>query len=403
MTNPEPAVVGSTASEEDIPVLLKAVRDLAPRIAAAADDIERERRLPAALVQALADANLFRMLVPSHLGGEELDLATSSMTSAKVAKADASTAWCLGQGATYGLEAVRFDPETARRIWDDPRGVVAVGPGSGTAHVVEGGYRLSGQWRFASGGHHATWLAARGVPVHEADGNPLLGADGRPELGTFHFPAAAAMFTDVWHVSGLRGTGSDSYAVTDLFVPRSDVLASVRADSGEHGPLYSFPTVSVFGAAFASVALGLARASMDSFIVLAQTKRPVFGATLLRDDPVVQHQLGHAKAELRSAHAFLHLAIANAWRSACQRRSLPMDERVLLRLAITHAIHSGAHVVDVVYHAAGATAIFTSDAFERRFRDVHAITQQAQGADASFGTAGGFLLGADISRLGWTL
>jgi alkylation response protein AidB-like acyl-CoA dehydrogenase len=340
------------------------------------------------------------MLVPASLGGGETDLITFAQAIEEVAKADGSTGWCLGQGGGSAPVAAFMDRQPASALFGDRRTIISWGPGAGTAVEVLGGYRLTGKWPFASGSHHATWLGGL-AKVVDPTGSPRLHADGQPETVRLLFPAVDAEFSDVWHVSGLRGTGSDSYAVSDLFVPRAYAVAcnpfgiprpEMRCETG---PLYAFTLGSVFAIGFASVALGIARATLDAFIDLAGAKTPQLGSALLREDDVVQTQVARSEAGLRSARAFLHDAVQHAWALAGPDSTIPLKDRVLIRLAATHAIHTAASVVDTVYHAAGSTAIFISNPFERRLRDVLTIRQQIQGRQAHFKTTGQFFLGLD--------
>lgn len=384
---------GAAAADERGAALLDAARSLAPRIAALADEIERERRLPRPLVDALVEAGLFRMLVPASLGGAEVHPLTFARVLEEIARADGSSGWCVGQGAgSAPLPAVYLDRQAAAHIFRDPRTVIARGTDTGAAIPVAGGYRLTGRWLFASGIHHATWLCGIAA-VAASDGSPRQRADGGVTIVTLLFPASAAEITDVWHVSGLRGTGSDTYAVTDLFVPAAYAVFSSNPRH-EHGPLYAFSTTLLFATGFASVALGIARGALDAFIELAAAKTPRFGARGLRESAAAQSTAARAEADLRAARAFLHDAIRDAWEVACGGASLPVGQRAMLRLATTHAFRAAAGVVDAVYLAAGSSAIFTDNPFERRFRDIHAVTQQVQARPAHFETVGQFLFGA---------
>src|SRR5215469_13214937 len=194
-------------------------RELAPELAAAADEIERRRELPEPVVDALVERGLFRLLLPRSLGGAELLPADFVPVIEEIAKADASTAWCLNQAAGCSMTAAYLDPAAAREIFGGPHGILAWGPGPGTARVVKGGYRVTASWSFASGSHNATWLGCH-VPVVEADGTPRLNPDGSPVIRTMLFPKSNAQMTDIWRVIGLKGTGSDRFSVEDLFVPQ---------------------------------------------------------------------------------------------------------------------------------------------------------------------------------------
>jgi hypothetical protein len=195
---------------------LERARTLAPRIAESADEIERQRRLPEPLVAALHDAGLFRLLLPRSLGGAELDPPTFVQVTETLARADASTAWVICQTNGCSMVAAYLAPEVARAMFGgDPGGVLAWGPPSSSRAVVaDGGYRLSGTFNFASGSRHATWLGGQ-APIVEPDGTPRR-RHGAPERRTLLFPARDAELADVWHVIGLRGTGSDSFTVSDL-------------------------------------------------------------------------------------------------------------------------------------------------------------------------------------------
>jgi indole-3-acetate monooxygenase len=384
--------------------LIKAAKALVPRIAAAGDAIDRDRRLPQPLVDAMVEAGLFRMLVPASLGGPEVDLITFGEVIEIVAAADGSTAWCLGQGAGSAQVTGGLNREAAEAIFGDPATVMAWGPGAGTAVAVDDGYRVTGKWPFASGGHHATWMGGTARIVDEA-GTPRLRPDGSSEVRRMLFPASSVEFFDVWDVSGLRGTGSDTYALKDLFVPAAFSLPAAATGLPmpdqrlEPGEVYAFPLAYIYAVAFTSVALGIARGALDAFVELAATKRARGAEGLLCDDPVVQSQVARAEASVRAGRALLREAIDHAWIAAGPEEQIPLESRALLRLASTNAIHSAVAAVDSVYHLAGASAIFAVNGFERRFRDVHAVTQQGQGSQGHFTTVGRYLLAGNSAGL----
>jgi len=369
-------------------------RELGPELEAAADEIERRRELPEPIVEALIERGLFRLLLPRSLGGAELRPADYFEVIEEVAKHDASTAWCLGQACGCTMTAAYLDPEVVQEIFGGKRGIVAWGPpGPAEARAVPGGYRLSGTWSFASGSHHATWLGAH-VPILAADGAPQLRPDGGPVMRTLLFPKASAQFADIWHVIGLRGTGSDSYTVTDLFVPEAyTVLREAAAKPRQPGLLYAFSSSNIYASGFAGVALGIARSALDAFVELARDKIPRGAKSTLRDNNVIQAQVAQSEARLGAARAFLLGSLDDIWHEAAASGRLTIDDNTTIRLASTWAIHQAREVVDIVYHAAGATAIFENNPFERRFRDIHTVVQQYQGRQAHFETVGQVLLG----------
>ncbi len=375
---------------------LERARRLAPLVAAAADEGERRRRLPDPLVTALVEAGLTRLLLPRSLGGGEVDPVTFVRVIEEVAKSDASTAWVLCQISGCSMTAAYLDPAVAHEIFGDPRAILAWGPGpSGRAVAVDGGYRVTGSWGFVSGGRHATWIGAH-CPIVEADGTPRRRAAGVPEVRTMLFPAASTTVTDTWDVIGLRATGSDTFAVSDLFVPRAHTAARDDQTERRHGgPLYCFRTGNMYASGFAGVALGVARSMLDAFVALAGDKTPRGLRQSLRDSAVVQSQVAQMEARLGAARAYLLGSLQEIWAAVGRAGRLDLDQRVRIRLTATYAIHEAQAVADLVYHAAGATAVFTGSAFERRFRDLHTGSQQIQGRHAHYESAGRFLLGLE--------
>jgi alkylation response protein AidB-like acyl-CoA dehydrogenase len=340
---------------------------------------------------------MFRLLLPRSLDGAELDPVTYVRVIEEVSKADASTAWCLNQNCVCSMMAGYLDPAAAREIFGPPDAVLAWGSqgGDGFAQVVDGGYRVTGTWAFASGGRRATWLGAH-CPIVERDGTRRLRKGGMAEIRTMMFPIEQAEMKDIWHVMGLRGTGSDAYTVTELFVPEPH--AAKRDDPAERrhpGLLYCVPTGSFYASGFAGLALGIARTSLDELTKLAIDKTPRGQKSTMRENQVIQSQVGRAEARLRSARAFLFGSLAEIWKGVVDGGQMSFDQRMQIRLASTWTINESEKVVSAAYGAAGSTAIFQNQAFERRFRDIHAVTQQVQGRPVHFETVGAHLMGLD--------
>jgi alkylation response protein AidB-like acyl-CoA dehydrogenase len=374
--------------------VLERARALLPTIAAYADQIDAERRLPKPLSDALHEAGLFGMLLPRSLGGAELDPVTFVEVMETVAGVDASTAWVLGQTAGCSMVAAYLAPAVAREIFGAPRGVLAWGSGpQGRAVRVDGGYRLTGSWSYASGLHEATWLGAHTFVVN-ADGTPARHADGSAVVRTLLFPKAQATITDAWSVMGLRGTGSDTYEVTELFV--REAYAAARDDAAERrerGPLYCFSSGNLYASGFACVSLGIARALLDAYVALASAKTAHRAKRTLRESAVVQTQVGLADARLSAARSHLHATLRQVGASAAASGEVTLAERVRIRQAASYASREGREVGTLLYHGAGAEAIFSSGPWERRLRDLHSVSQQVQGRDDHFEAVGRFLLG----------
>jgi alkylation response protein AidB-like acyl-CoA dehydrogenase len=373
--------------------LVERAKVLAPLITQEAEEIERTRRLTQPVVSALIENGLYRSLLPQSVGGAEAQPQIFMQMLEEIAKVDASTAWCLGQCSVCAMTAAYLDLDVAHQVFDAPDSILAWGAIANEVQVVPGGYRITARWDFASGSRQANWLGAH-VRVVEADGTKRLKPNGTPEIRTIVFPAASATMHDVWDVIGLRGTGTDSYSVENLFIPEN--FAALRDDPAglrETGPLYGFTTFTMFGLGFAAISVGVARATLDAAIELARGKTSV-GLKAMRENNAVLGAIGRMEGNLRAARAYIYATAGEAWSEATQTGKVSEERRAAMRLAATWTIHQAASVVDAAYHMAGATAVFRANKFERRFRDMHAIAQQIQARDNHYEDVGRVMLDA---------
>jgi alkylation response protein AidB-like acyl-CoA dehydrogenase len=368
-------------------------RALRPAIEAAVEDIERTKRIPEPLLGELHRSRLLRMLLPRSAGGDELEPWTYLRAVEEIGRADASIAWNMFVANSSALIASFLAPEAARAIFDDPRTVIAWGPPNGCqAKAVPGGYRVSGRWSFASGCRAANWMGAH-CQVVEPDGSLRPNHLGRPAIRTLLFPVEQAVLEDTWHTIGLRGTASDSYSVTDLFVP--EAFSTTREDPSlrrDPGRLYAFPMQGIYAVGVCGVALGCAREMLESFRELAGSKVPR-GLKRLADNAVVQSDVARNEAKLGAAHAYLSETLHDIWDRVEGTEIIAVPDRARVRLACAHAIQAATEVADYAYKAAGTDAIVPGSAFERRFRDIHTAVQQIQGRTAHFEAVGQIMFG----------
>jgi len=370
-----------------------AITALVPRVRAAADEIEAARRVPLALVHAMAAAGVFRLCVPRALGGGEAHPSAFVDAIATIASGDGSAGWCAMIGASSGVVAAYLHDAVAREIYADPGAVTGgVFHPRGTA-VVEGvGYRVTGRWPFASGIEHCTWLM--GGCVVRAD-------DGPPRVRMMLFPSSDVRIVDTWTVAGLRGTGSHDMAVENVLVPAERSVSLIDDRPRATGPLYAFPVFGLLAMGIAAVALGIGRAAIDELVRLAREKAPQGSKRTLADRGVVQAHVAEAEALVRAGRAFLDDAIARAWDTAARGEPIGVHERALLRLAATHATTSAARATDLMYNAGGGTSVYASSPLQRCFRDVHVATQHVMVAGATLELTGRVFLGldSDVSQL----
>jgi alkylation response protein AidB-like acyl-CoA dehydrogenase len=258
---------------------------------------------------------------------------------------------------------------------------------------VEGGYRVTGKWTFASGCANATLLGGHSYIVEE-DGTPRKRTDGRPLDRTLLFPKSKAVISDVWHTLGLRGTASYTYEVKDLLVPEEETLDREGSEEPvERGTLYVFHDTYAYAAAFSALMLGIAQALVGELKAVAMTKTPRAAASSLKESPNFQSQLATLEARLRACRAYLHTTLDEIWDKVEATRQMPLEERANLKLATTYVINEGVAIATEAYRAAGQNAIFASAPFEQRLRDALTASQQLQGRPSNFITIGRVLLG----------
>jgi alkylation response protein AidB-like acyl-CoA dehydrogenase len=352
--------------------LLETARTFRPLILEQRDLIETSRRLPEELARELARAGFFRIFLPEAYGGLDLAPMEGLAVFEELARADASVAWCVWNGNTHWTVA-QLSSEAARTIHADPDIITANSTRpSGQAHVVAGGYLVSGRWSLVSGCELATWMVLWCV-VHE-EGKPRLTPSGAPELRFMLLPAAECEIIDTWTVGGLRGTGSHDVAVHEVFVP-SAYGSGFFDPYVLPEPRYRIPAFSRVIPGLGAMALGIARTAIDTLSEIAGAKTPVRTTTMLRDTADAQVRVSQAEALVRSARLFLFDSLERLWQGLLATGEVTMEARAQARLAASHAVASAVQAVDVMYVAAGASAVYTSCLLERAFRDVHVITQ----------------------------
>ena len=235
------------------------VRALAPLVEKWRDAGEQERHVPRPLFEALRDAGVFSMSAPQEVGGAEADEATVLQAIEELARQDGSVGWNVMIASGAAIIASYLPAAALREVYRGGPSTVIAGalPPQGAAIPVPGGFCLTGRWTFASGCHQADWMA--GTSAVMAQGTPRIRPDGRPDIRTFFLPVGEREILDTWHTSGLRGTGSHDWQVTDIFVPEERSFPILRDGPPEPGALSTRDFVAYAGPRVAAVALGIAR------------------------------------------------------------------------------------------------------------------------------------------------
>lgn len=354
-------------------------KSLQPLIDQHGPEIDRRREVTPEVVEALVANDMLRLLLPRSLGGQEIDLIEFCRVNETVAWADASVGWFVNQSnVSSGTSAASMPHEAALAMFNGPREGLAWGAKHGNSRAirVEGGYRLTGTWSFASGGRHTRLLGAHSN-VQNPDGTPHM-RHGRPDDRSFIFLRAQAKITDDWYVLGLRGTGSDTYTVEDLFIPDAHAPArDVIEERRENGPLYVIGSTLLYASGFCSVTLGVARRLLETYIELARGRQSRAATTIMAKNNSIQREVACMEAKLSAARAFLHEAAADVYKAAGDG-TLDVDKRMRLRLATTWGMNEATDVSIACYRGAGTGAILDKGPFERRFRDAMSASQHLQ-------------------------
>jgi indole-3-acetate monooxygenase len=373
---------------------IRAAQGLAPQIRRLHQEIERDRKLPSALVATMSDAGFFSLWLSRAFGGPELSFAEYARTIEALSCADGSAGWCAMVATVFSRLSGYLADDAACEIFGDGRGILAgsVNP-TGRAVAVPGGFRVSGHWNYGSFIHHSHWTVGNSIVL---DGDTVRrDGDGAPDIRFMIMPTSAVEIVDNWHVSGLRGTGSCDFRVHDLFVPEEHTLSAFAAKPVQPGTLYATPLITIFAASIPCVSIGIARAAIDAFVELAETKTPMGSTSRLRDKAIAQADLGRAEAILRSGRAFLFESVEEIWNHVAMGKTPTLRQRAIVRLAAAKAAEASVQAVDLLFNAAGGTALFESNPIGRCFRDVHATTQHIGTNASNYELAGRVLLGLD--------
>jgi alkylation response protein AidB-like acyl-CoA dehydrogenase len=372
--------------------ILVNARALAPEISARAAEIAQLRRLPRDLVDKLKAAGCFRVMFPKSWGGPEMPLPMQLELIETLAHADAAVAWCVKIGSDSGLFAAWIDERSARELYADIDFVTAgQAPPNGRAVKVEGGYRVTGRWGFASGCTHADVMIG-GCVVENADAH----ATGPPVV---HVLASADgwQIEDTWFAHGLAGSGSHHYSAKDLFVPDGHVL-DLLAPSGRDEPLYRLPLTASVSIPMAGTPLGIARRAIDEVCALAGKKIVAIPPppVLLKELPRVRLAIARAESLLGAARAYVYDTVNRLWNEV-ERGAVSMRARRDVGLARIHAHRVTCEVVQLMFDTAGPAAVYASSPLDRLLRDAVTINQHLLFNDGVLEQLGQMALGDDVA------
>jgi indole-3-acetate monooxygenase len=379
--------------------LLADIQELAPAIATRAADIEAGRRMPLDLIEAMKSIGIFRMFVPRSHGGLEVDLPTALDVIAALSRIDGSVGWTAMVGSVSTNFLPMLPRETYEQIYKNGPDVIVAGSGqpAGTAEAVNGAWRVSGRWPFASGCQHADWIGAICLVIK--DGKPVAGpagADGPPMVRGFMLPARDWQIEDTWHVSGLKGTGSHHIALRDKTVPAVNFFDIVAGVPCVPGPLYQ-AVMQLPPLMHSAVAVGMAEGAVDDLVALANTGRQQQQAPApMRESETFQGELGRIAADVRAARAALQVQAASHWRHALAGTLKDDALQTQGKQTAVWIATTCARAVAAGFALGGGSVLYETSPLQRRLRDIQAAAQHATMQQRNYVDAGKLLLSGSV-------
>jgi alkylation response protein AidB-like acyl-CoA dehydrogenase len=374
-------------TDEGIPSraeLLQRVAQIAPLLNDTAAESERRRTLCVEAVEALHQAGLFGLWSPTEVGGYDADLVTQVDVMIEVARADMSACWTLMIGASVcSIMAAGLPEAGLEEVFSGAK--LATGAGSlrpsGTAEPVAGGYLDSGRWGFGSGIHHAGWIIA----------NCLRTSDGEivspPDVVSLVIPIHEVTVEDDWHVAGLRGSGSSSYSVHEVFVPEARVVQRppLRGRAQMSVPQLRLPLE------HASVSLGGARRALDELAAQAINKHRLLDPQSVASKQAFQLELGSLEAQWETLAAGVRRCADRLWKATDDVSTATAATQ--LRAVCAYATEQSLQIGGRALRHAGAAAVLDSNVLQRIHRDLTVSAQHVMISDEAYENYGQEILG----------
>jgi alkylation response protein AidB-like acyl-CoA dehydrogenase len=372
--------------------ILARAKAIVPRLRERSEEIERLRRLPREVVEMLRDTGVFRMGFSRAWGGPELSSIEQTEVIEVISYGDASAGWCAMIGMDTGLYAAFLEESVAREMFPSLDMITAglLFP-TGHAECVPGGYRLTGHWSFGSGITHCDWVVS-GAFIYR-DGRPEPGPSGDPhDSRLMMVPREQVEVIDNWHTTGLSGSGSCDYTITDVFVPEEHTLTFDTVRNGS-GPLAQ-PEVHMRN--MPGVALGVARAALDHVREIASKRvHPVTGAAWA-DNYRIQVALAECEGEFVASRNAVYGSMRRQWEVLSAGGSLDdlsPDERAALPLSRLHCFRTARSIVSRLYDLLQTSSIYRGSPMDRWLRDTTTMCQHIVAQDRILQSVGAYLLG----------
>lgn len=348
--------------------------ELSSKLAQRAAEAERIRRMPEETVRDLRDSGLLRLMQPARFGGSEQGLDTLMNVVIELARGCASTAWSYSNLASHSWNIGQFELQAQQDVWgEDPDAVAATGLAfpCGKATPVDGGYRLSGRWPFASGVDASSWMLVGALTELPA---------GAPERRFFLVPRPEFRSFDNWHALGLCGTGSHDIEIPDAFVPAHRTISAEIFAEGRNlpgaklydNPIFATPTFAAFSYVLCSIPIGAAKGAVEQFTQGMRARAGTYTGARLAELTTVQMRIAEASACVEFAETVVRRDWQDLERGVAKGEYPSLETKLRWRRNSAFATSLCVRAIDTVMPAAGAAGLNLAMPLQRQFRDLHA-------------------------------
>ncbi|MGU3292799.1 3-hydroxy-9,10-secoandrosta-1,3,5(10)-triene-9,17-dione monooxygenase oxygenase subunit [Williamsia sp. M5A3_1d] len=353
--------------------VLNKIDSLLPEIEKRAQECEDQRRIPVETIDSLDEVGFFKLVQPAQWGGYEVDPVTYYEAVRRLASACGSTGWVSSILGIHNWHLALFPQQAQEEVWgDDP--TTRIGSSyapMGMGEVVDGGYKVNGEWHWSSGCDHAAWTFVGG-PVFK-NGKPV-------DFVSYLLPRSDYEIRDVWHVAGLKGTGSNTLVVKDAFVPSHRMLSFKAMATGtapgletNTAPVYKMPWGTIHPTVISTPVVGMGYGAYAAHVE-AQGKRvrAAYAGEKAKDDPFGKVRIAEAASDIDAAWRQLSGNVQDEYDLILAGKEVPMELRLRARRDQVRASSRSISAIDRLFEAAGARALDSDQPLQRFWRDAHA-------------------------------
>jgi len=372
------------------------IREIGPLLSSKVDEEEANRRISESSLNALREAGLLHLFLPKSLGGIEAEPLAVAKAVEAIARHNATAGWTMMVANVSSWWCARLSAQGIEEVYADGADTFMAGafhpPMKATP--VKGGYRINGRSPLTSNVHEARWTF---VTAFVMNGDQINIHNGIPEIRGIVMDSKDVTILDTWYTLGMRATDSNDIEAKDVFVPEHLSFPLVPSFEPNHyfqGPLYRFPAIgSGIACLIAPVALAVAQSAIDEVKSLAERKVPFGSMVSIREKGTVQRKLGIAEALVQSSRAYLHQMISTCWSKVSEGNSVSLEEKANVLLSATHTNQSCLQAVDLMYSAAGSSAVYSKNNLSRHLANAQVIRQHGFANDSRYETAAQIHLG----------